>query len=52
MAKQDSIRFICNICGMRAPEPVLCVRSDCVTELLVRDLRQSLLNFLPPRKPS
>lgn len=30
-----NIVFSCNICGVRSPQPVLCVRDDCATESLV-----------------
>lgn len=29
------VNFVCNICGLRAPQAVLCRRDDCLTELLV-----------------
>lgn len=33
--EEPKINFICNICGMRAARPILCVKDDCPTELLV-----------------
>lgn len=30
--------FICNICGMKAAQAVLCVRDDCMTPMLVHGL--------------
>lgn len=30
-----NIKFICNVCGIRAPEPILCARDNCLTRLLV-----------------
>lgn len=31
----SSVIFYCNICGMRAPEPILCVRNRCPTDILI-----------------
>jgi len=36
--KQPGIVFICNICGMRAPQPVLCTKDGCMTRELVNVL--------------
>jgi hypothetical protein len=33
--REKQITFICNICGLRAPEPVLCVKQGCPTPMLV-----------------
>jgi hypothetical protein len=33
--RKDAIIFFCNICGLRSPEPVLCVKPGCPTEALV-----------------
>ena len=33
--RKSEVIFICNICGLRAPEPVLCVKGGCATQLLV-----------------
>ena len=35
MRKREAIIFICNVCGLRAPEPVLCVKASCPTPMLV-----------------
>lgn len=35
MDPQSCIRFVCNICGMRAPQPVLCTKDECLTTELV-----------------
>jgi len=33
--KKSDIIFLCNICGLRAPEPILCIKQGCPTQLLV-----------------
>jgi hypothetical protein len=35
--QEGSVRFICKICGIRSPEPILCVKTGCPTEALVCD---------------
>jgi hypothetical protein len=36
LPEQDKpVNFICNICGIRAPRAVLCVKDECPTEILV-----------------
>ena len=32
---KTSVRFICNVCGTRAPEPILCVKPGCPTQILI-----------------
>lgn len=34
MLKSEVI-FVCNVCGLRAREPVLCVKQACPTPMLV-----------------
>jgi hypothetical protein len=29
------VRFVCNICGIRAAGPILCTKDGCPTEMLV-----------------
>lgn len=33
--KRSEVVFICNICGLKAPEPILCVKQGCPTPMLV-----------------
>ena len=43
MAKRKpEVNFYCNICGVRASEPILCVKPGCPTELLVYPLAASV----------
>jgi hypothetical protein len=35
MKPAEETRFICNICGIRVPHAVLCVKEGCPTETLV-----------------
>lgn len=35
MSDKSAIRFMCAVCGMRSPQPILCTKDDCPTDVLM-----------------
>lgn len=38
----NEVRFVCNVCGVRSPQPVLCTRDECLT--------RETVNVMPPAR--